>query len=493
MRFFVLFLAALLLPRVLAAQNVRGTTLVGNPAGDAVGPALDSDADLTALVYGDVQAGSLWIHTSDGRGVTWSAAGRVDDGTSAAYKYVYPDAVRVAGNRVYVYWTEARSGPSPARDVWFNWSGDGGVTFQPADLPVDKGLPTGGNDVKEVRMEVDPRDPTNPGDDVIVLLMRVEDDLAASDEHLYINWSVNSGLTFQAVAVAVSIHPMLGPVLVTEMDLALEGGVAYPAWIDNFLAYMGPDDCWMSALDTVTGTFLRQDVMVNAPYAGLFDVDDDVAVDVNNGILAVLWLRTPLPGPFVNELRSNVSPDGGVTWIGETGVGSYLPAVDDVNEPDVAVAGNGNILAAWHDNRFPPSYATWTAVSVNGGASWLQDLQLSVGACHPLWLRCPGLEAAAVWMAPDLTAPPHFVEAAMSLDAGLTWTPAFPVSGNSGDADRAGEDHHRRSQGESSLDHLQLSFPGSILRRNADAGIMPAPSAGVKLPSRDLAPPPAMN
>ncbi len=421
----------LILAAAAAAQSPRTSGLVANPAGYAYGPSVACDQDLAAMAWFDSATGGFAIEcaTSDGRGVAWSAPVPVDDGTTPnVWKNLYDSSVAVAAGSVYVAWTDPRLAiPTGDRDVWFQSSLSGGSTFNPADTWVDKGLPPGLCDVKEIRMGVDQRNPTNPHDDLIAILMMVENDFTPPpwNEELYLNYSTNSGATWLPVALPFSNHGFVADV--DFMDLVVDSGRIYGVWHDDFQNGID-DNCYTSCYDPAAGGFAWMDLQMDTTFPGI-DVDDEVAIDARGPQVAVLFMEV-LAGGGGHRLMGNTSNDGGVTWSGPGIVGTYTPFLDDCDYPDVAIAKNGNVIAAWLDDR-----TGIDEVCSSASPAWgLLDSQVSFGAdTRPIQLICPDDMAAIVWEAPPMT--PHFVDAAMSPDSGLTWYQPVGVSMNQSDID----------------------------------------------------------
>jgi hypothetical protein len=79
MHFLCMFpIASLFLASSLAtAQNPRPPELITS-SGSRLGSAVATAGDLSTLVYSDYGAQELWLRTSDGRGIEWSAPVRID-------------------------------------------------------------------------------------------------------------------------------------------------------------------------------------------------------------------------------------------------------------------------------------------------------------------------------------------------------------------------------------------------------------------------------
>jgi hypothetical protein len=113
-----------------------------NPPGpaDSFSPrlAVDPSTGRFVAVYQDGRNGlsDLYVRTSLD-GVSWTAEARADADV-AGFGSSANAAVVAAGGRAYVAWEEIRI-DGGRRDIHFNYSFDGGLAFQPADLRFDAG------------------------------------------------------------------------------------------------------------------------------------------------------------------------------------------------------------------------------------------------------------------------------------------------------------------------------------------------------------------
>ncbi|KAA3608719.1 MAG: exo-alpha-sialidase [Planctomycetota bacterium] len=424
---FCLLAMALSAPAA-SAQNPRATSFAGDPGGLPNGHSVASDGDLSVSLFHDGVSEAIVLNVSDGRGIQWGNTVRVDDASSPQAKFVMGDSVAVASQKVYAYWRDRRNPPSLTEDLFFQFSANGGQSFQPADLQIHKGLPAGGNDIKDVCMAVDPRDPANGNDDLIAFLIAVEDDTTLN-ESLYLNYSIDGGANFLATALAATTHNGIADV--DNIDLAVDGGKIYALWRDNSLN--GVDDhVFLSVYDAVNGLFTLQDLQLD-PATGLtFEADDGLSIAVSGGKVAAAWQCDLIVGGGSEVLIVNYSGNGGLTWTGDQVVGGYTPSVHDVDQPDVAVAANGTPVVVWEDNRLGQDQV-YALHSLDNGATWTGERQLStgVGSSPEVRAGADGTVAAA-WGA---AVSPNYAEAALSVDAGVTWQNPVTLSSNTGDVD----------------------------------------------------------
>ncbi|MGI0149564.1 MAG: exo-alpha-sialidase, partial [Thermoplasmata archaeon] len=115
-----------------------------------------------------------------------------------------------------------------------------------------------------------------------------------------------------------------------------------------------------------------------------------------------------------------VSSDDGVAWAAPRRIDSAPPSNASIT-PSIA-ATMGRLYAAWADNRDPSVYHVYFRASVDGGATWRPEVQLSTSAVSNLQPRidAKGDTIVVAWRQLFSTGPS--VAAARSEDGGITWT-----------------------------------------------------------------------
>lgn len=431
MRSTLLWAVVAALAPPLFAQNVRGTVLVANAAGDALGPAVASAGETSVVAFEDSAGEQIFVCRSDGRGLAWAPPVRADDGTTAAPKYLFADAVDVAGSRVYVSWRDERNGPDD--DIYFNFSADGGRTFQPADTRIAKGLPGGANPVRDHVMALDARSASG-GDDLVAFLISVENS-GTGNEELYVTYSLDSGLNW--VTASVTAHNASPTSDVDEIALAAQGGQLFCLWRDDFLS-SPDDDVWFSRLDAASGLWLQRDVQLDANSAGTYDADDSLAIAVSGSTVVAAWQADLAASGGPEVLFVNASNNGGGAWTGDQMVGGYRGGVDDVDSPDV-VASASRIVVAWLDNR-SGSDQVYAATATAPLFVFGSDMLLSSGPAGGAPRFCGGGSVLGLsWTSGAL---PDHAAAAFSRDGGASWRPELAVSANAADVDAARMAHN---------------------------------------------------
>lgn len=399
----------------LAAQQARDPQiLVTGTVGAPDGIALSSENfDVSAMLYTDTGDQTIWVRRSDGRGLSWDPAIRIDSDATGAPKASGRHSLVVDGGRIYAAWLDERNGSND--DLYFNFSNDGGATWQPSDQRIDDSFNPGLRDVKDFRI-------ASSGDDVVALLS-VEDHV----ERLYITWSNNGGQTWKD-AIPASTHNGIGDI--DDIALAASGDRAYFAWRDNFTN--GVDDSvWFSCFDLKTGTFIHQDVAISPNLvAGAGDADDAVEISVDDSHVAVVFHADNLGSP-AEQVRAAFSDDLGATWAPDEQIGSYDNTVagHDVDDAVVLVE-DGQAAVAWTDNRSGIDQVYVATLDLTTGIvtpdHQCSDTTISAGS--PRLAGEFGSETLAVaWNQFD-----GRVAKACSLRNGL-WTDAFLLSQNTAD------------------------------------------------------------
>jgi hypothetical protein len=422
-RFILITIMGGFLTLSAAAQTPRDMATLVNGAGPAIDPAVATHLELSVVVFENDTNESIQISLSDGRGLTWTPSMRVDQGTFSA-KQLNDDSVAVFDDNIYVYWLDDRLAET---EIYFNFSTDRGLTFQPFDIKVNKGFMT--DAVTTARMAVDPRS-VSPTDDIIVFLISAYNASTGMDE-LYLNYSMDSGLTFLAAPIPFTFHNLLADI--DAIDLAVEGGLIYGIWQDNFYSFMPDlDDVMFSAYDPFLGNFFFQDVMLNTnfPSTAGFDVEDELVLDVYGGTIAAIFqVEEPLGDP--EKLVANLTTTGGLTWTGDILVGNYTVGVHDVDTPDVTITPNGDVVLVWLDDRVGMNNA-FRSTSFDGGLTYVADSMMStMGAAGPTVLA-KGDTVVASWCSGG---PPRFCESSWSKNQSVAWDPQVKVSNNVSDTE----------------------------------------------------------
>ncbi|TAH37196.1 MAG: hypothetical protein EYC70_09460 [Planctomycetota bacterium] len=379
---------------------------------------MSSRDGLSAIAFTDGPAADqIVVCASDGRGLAWSAPVRVDGGAANVLRYTQADSVHVLGSRVYVGWSDERWGN---REVYFNRSNDGGVTWA-GEQRINTTLPAGFGTVRHWRMEVSP-DPMGGQDHVYFLLCVTEPAGGADMEGLFLVHSNTAGAAFLAPTHAPAGFMPAGQ-HVENIDLAVQGGFNVNVlWQDDRGAPLWT--VWYQVSFTGGATWLNVDRNMNSGAPGW--AAGNVSLDVElQGVLAAWEDQRTGGAGGPTELQYAFSVDDGINWSPDFLVGGYMPGVDDVDGLDVALNG-GHAIVAWRDNRLG-AYENFVASGLLGALN--PEAQLSFGGAQAPRLdghmEGTGDDFAVAWRD---TMVPSRIQSAFTRDGGQSWDPAFIVS-----------------------------------------------------------------
>ena len=328
-----LFPSGLLAAPIQDAREVQivSENLIANPSGISIA---SENGDTAAVVYEDTGDSSIWIATSDGRGISWRSPIRLDDDATGSPKNSSESSLLVDENRIYVAWKDRRNGLND--DLYFTASEDGGLTWLPSNVRLKDGFGKGDNDLKDFRLG-------SGGKDVIALCSTND-----GEEKLFLTYSNDSGSSWSS-AIDVTSHN--GQCDVDNVDMACEDDIAYIVWRDNFLN--GVDDTiWLSIFNFKNGNFIAQDINVSPNLISLGgDADDGVSVAVDDNYLAIMYHADNLGGS-AEQVRINLSSNLGQSFLGDAQVGEYDNSGlnHDADGGCIAVE-DGTVAVAWRDNR----------------------------------------------------------------------------------------------------------------------------------------------
>jgi hypothetical protein len=416
MKKHLIWIAAGLLAAPAIAQAPRGVTQVNAGLNEVNGLAVGSEGDVTAVAWQDDIDDNIYLSVSDGQGVKWSPAMRVDSDVTGASKFAYHNTVVVLNGKVYVAWEDGRFGSGTPSDVIMNVYDVGSGTFA-GEVVIPKNQPAGTGVINDVNIAV-----TTDGVNTYVFVAQSVDN--GGPEELVLAYSSDGGATFATALVGVGA----GGADLDAMNMCAVGSTVHLAWEDD---RNGQDDIWYQRSTDGGLTFLPADVQLDASGPAAGDGDFGVKIACEGSIVAVAW-DEEVTSATIEEMRVNVSTDGGTTFNGDTLVGGYIAGTDDVDDPQVTVSG-GNVIVAWEDDRNGTDNA-FAATSTDGGLTWGADALIATTSS-----AFPNLTATDSGAVINFSGPSGFPDdpqCAVSRDGGLTWLPAITVS----PASAAGQD-----------------------------------------------------
>lgn len=409
-------LFATLLAALPGAQNPRTAARV-DAQSLCFDPAIATQGDHSVLAYtGD---NGVWVRTSDGRGLDWSAPLRLDADTTGARKDLEGSrgAIAIEGDRVYVLWNDRRSG---GQELYLAVSTDRGHSF-----------------AAEQRL-------TAPGGDTIVD-WRIESGRFGALESVWVLytqgaatqdlWLLTSHDGAQSFRPPLFVPGLPGPGLadIDDIDVGFftsflfSNSFLYVAWQDDrtgtnrpYYAYSGNDGLSFS-FEAALGFDL------------LAETNGDLAFSISpvSPSVAVCWTER-VAGTTNDRLVAewfNLQGTGGVV------LGSYAAGIHDVDNPVCRISPNGNtIVVAWEDDRTGTDeiYALWSSNRMTFANAIESPISLAPGA----FPRLAGDDRTAVveWTGSGF---PDAALASISHDGGQSWQLPVTLSQNTGDVDFA--------------------------------------------------------
>jgi len=402
----------MLLLALSAVQYVRpAINLDPNPATPSQDAAVGMREELAAMAFVETEANggqAIYLSLSDGRGIDWSPAIRLDQDANGAAKSLQQHAVVVFGDTIHVAWLDWRHGNA---ELYSIHSADRGATWS-AEVPVPKGQALGQGEIVSWSMTASPR--TGGGPDHVYALCRVGQ--ASSNAALYFSASHDGGRHFQpAQHLPSAYQPGAAEVASLALAAPREDGAVYVLWQDN---HQSAGDLYFQASSDHGDHWLPAPRQMNGQ-AGT--VAPGISLSEAGFRVQAAWRDTSLGAP---RLLVDWSEDRGVTWRSNPQqVGNYTAGSDQVIE--LQCLRNRQLLTViWTDDRSgrAESYlASWTPTS----QQW-QEFSLSTsGAAIPQVIGHRHY-MAAFWQ--DLATPPS-IWASFSRDKGESWDqPVFAAT-----------------------------------------------------------------
>lgn len=410
------------------AQHVRESVRVDT---STVGPSYESsihcDGDLTAIAFTDNTTNGVFVSTSDGRGIAWSNPVQVDQDATSARKYTVYNSCCVEDDRICVFWLDLRNGMWHP-NLFYNCSPDGGTSWT-GEVLIDMVYPP---DVGAIRRF----DFVASGIHVYILFTVVPSVSSNEKEELYIVASHDGGQTFRA-PVFIPHDYAAGTYDVDEIEITADKQTVHVVWQDK---RNGNNDVFYQKSTTGGATWLPVDVQLDSSGPGIGNVEGEMSIVAIDSLVAVGW-QEEYTSAYNEEVRVNVSTNGGASWNGDVKVGNYDPNQFDVDGVWLAFGSCGSattIACTWSDDR-NYSRQIYVGTSLDNGATWPHESRLSSISAGGAYPRFPRLDTVphSLVVAFSTGCLPAKYQAAFSNDGGMSWE-TVQVSTTTGDIDYAG-------------------------------------------------------
>ena len=322
----------------------------------------------------------IFFNRSADGGVTWLPADvRLDTDVAGAANSFSPVIVcdQLA---VYVAWTDDRNGLA-ARDMFFNRSLDGGLTWLAADVRLSTAVVGTGNGT-EGRLAC-----------TGLTVYAVWSDARVGLRDIHANRSLDGGATWLAADVRLDTDPA-GGADSRQPRIACNGASAYVVWQDTRSGL--PDVRFSRTIDS-GATWLATDRRLDTDAPGSAASTNPVIACAGSDVW-VAWQDTRAGNA---DILANRSSDGGATWLvaderlDADAAGTFASTV-----PEIAASG-ANVFVVWQDARNGAN-DVYMSGSADSGAHWTKDVRLDTdapgaAASSTPRVACVGSRVYAVW------------------------------------------------------------------------------------------------
>lgn len=341
--------------------------------------------------------GAVFFNRSTNGGVTWQPADlRIDRAKGTAGFALLPDII-CSGNSLFVVWQDRRNGDF---DIYFTRSTDGGVTWLAQDIRLDTdGAGSGASENPQICVS---------GSTVHVAWQ----DGRSGETDIRFNRSLNGGATWMSNDVRLDRGTAGAAPSILPRIAAVGSGVAV-VWMD---LRDGTWDIYFNRSTNRGSDWLQNDVRLDH---GTQTAGTPQISWVGN-VINVVWNDDR---DVKSDVYSNRSTNNGATWLSEdVRLDTDGPGAAD-SYGHCLVAAGSNVYVAWYDLR-DGSSGIYFNRSTDGGSSWLpSDVRLDTpagpgGGFEPK-IAVSGSNVVVMWT--DSRNGDSDVYVNRSADGGATW------------------------------------------------------------------------
>ena len=418
--FCLLFLWA---PTSSAQEAREPVKLFDLPSGQVSIPAVDSDGDLSAVLWTHTSQAAIYISVSDGRGIEWSAPLRADNGPDGKAKSSFRRGLAVVGDQVYVAWSEFTPGVVGDEAILNVYNASTGLWSGESRIP--NGFPLGVGTTFQLKLSVDRV--ASVQDCHVVLTSYLED--AADPMALFYTRTSGFGSSWLP---ARQVSPPSVQANAYGFDLVAREEQVHVCWVDQRSASArtvnGAELYYQRSTDRGV-SFLPADVQLDASGAVIGPIFDELQIAVAESQVAVSWVEEE-PSNDRDNLHVAVSANEGATFGPDHLIGQYPPQTTTIYDHEILLEpDSGAIVLTWVDNRTGLTQL-YSSRSLDDGTSWSPDLLVSSGSA--LLLKGRGNkrftmdgtnELCVSWVELGGLFSPKQAFASYSMDAGQSFEP----------------------------------------------------------------------
>jgi hypothetical protein len=332
--------------------------------------------------------GDIYFQRSTDNGATWLANDvRIDTAAANVGDAQNPE-ILCLGTNVYITWVEART--TGATDIYFSRSTDNGATWLPTDVRLDTTVLGTSSTSQQMACR---------GTNVYVVWSDGRND-AVNDikKDIFLNRSTDSATW---LAADVRLDTDTAGAAVSQLPrIACSGSNVCVIWGDG---RNGTIDVYLNRSADNGATWLVADQRLNTGPAGVrYAINSRIAMDGSTAVVTWTEDRTTVNK---HDVYINRSVNGGATWlVSDVRVSTDTIGTNEKAKPLIC-AGGGIVFLVWLDFRNGTKEDVYSNVSADGGVTWLAaDVRLNDNTAgannHDLLdgVWCNGAAFLAGWM-----------------------------------------------------------------------------------------------
>jgi hypothetical protein len=340
----------------------------GDPPGTSrsVVPQISCSGTNVYAVWQDERNGyyrDIYFNYSADGGTTWlPEAYRLDTGDPPGANSSQEAKITCFGDNVYVVWEDARNGY--ADDIYFNYSTDKGATWQASDIRLDTGDTPGANWSYYPQISCSPTH-----------VYVVWHDSRNGSFDIYFNYSSDGGANWQASAMRLDVGDGPGANLSMHPQISSCGSNVYVVWEDS---RNGLRDIYFNYSTDNGLTWQATDTRLDMGDTPGSNTSYDLGISSNGSNVYAVWVDQR--NSSTDDIYFNYSSDGGANWQAsdirlDTG---DQPGTNYSGYPQISSSGS-NVYVVWSDSR-NGERDIYFNYSTDEGATWqATDIRLDTG------------------------------------------------------------------------------------------------------------------
>jgi hypothetical protein len=332
----------------------------------------------------------VYFNYSSNSGVTWQTPDmRIDsDNSTSAFLPTIQPQIACSGTNVYIVWGDDRNG---SRDIYLDYSTDGGANWQASDIRIDTGDVLGDNNSWNPQIAC-------VGNNVYVVW---EDERNSGILDIYFNYSTDGGANWQASAIRLDTGVDPGTQGSTNPQISAVDNNVYVVWEDR---RNGNRDIYFNRSSDGGVNWLSSAIRLDTGDTAGDNSSWNPQIACVKNFVYVTWCDWR---DGDGDIYINYSNSSGATWqTPDIQIDSGDASATYTYAPQIACTKK-KAYVVWHDFRnggFEQDADIYFNFSLNGGANWQAsdiriDLGDAAGAERSWWpqIACSDDSVYSVW------------------------------------------------------------------------------------------------